>query len=68
MQLNLAQRAARCVATANAGDAVVLVIGDDQRDEAARLVGDAPVVIANRDECRQFLIFYAKQLRKEVRG
>jgi hypothetical protein len=67
-QLNLAQRAARCVERANAGDPVVLMIGDDQRDEAARLVGNAPVVIANREQTRRFLIFYAKQLRKELHG
>jgi hypothetical protein len=67
-QLNLTARAKRCVATAMAGDAVVLVIGEDERDEAVALVGDAPVIVANRDECRKFLVFMTKSLRKELRG
>jgi hypothetical protein len=59
-QLDLAARAKRCAATALAGDPVILVIGEDERDEATRLVGNAPVIVANRQECRDFLIFMSK--------
>jgi hypothetical protein len=59
-QLDLAARAKRCVATALAGDPVILVIGEDERAEAVRLVGNAPVIVANREETRRFLIFMAK--------
>jgi hypothetical protein len=59
-QPDLAARAKRCVTTALSGDAVVLVISEDERAEAVRLVGTAPVIVANRDECRDFLIFMTK--------
>jgi hypothetical protein len=60
MQLNLAARASRCMATALNGDAVILVVSEDEKAEATRLIGSAPVIVANRDECRQFLVFMQK--------
>jgi hypothetical protein len=64
-QFDLPHRAARCVATANAGDAVILMITEEQREEATRLVGDVPVITANREQTKQFLMFYAQPLKRK---
>jgi hypothetical protein len=63
-QLTLSQRARRCVATANAGDPVILIITEEQREEATRLVGDAPVIVANREQTKQFLAVYMQPQRR----
>jgi glycerate kinase len=62
---SLAHRAARCVTTANSGDAVILVITEEQRAEAQRLVGSAPVIVATGAEARQFLAFVSAGRRRK---
>lgn len=52
---DLPHRAARCVRHARDGNAVILVITDGQREEAERLIGAAPVIVANSAECLRFL-------------
>jgi uncharacterized protein YerC len=55
-EFDLPYRAARCVRYANDGNAVILIVGDEtQRQEARALVGAAPVIVANSEECVKFL-------------
>jgi hypothetical protein len=53
---SLENRAARCVRNANQGDATCLMITAAEREEATRLVGDSPVVVATGFEIKNFLI------------
>ncbi len=61
---SLPNRAARCRRTADQGDAVILLITEDQRAEATRLVGQSPVIVATGPEVRQFLIHIGLETSK----
>ncbi len=53
---SLPNRAARCRRTADQGDATVLMVTESQREEATRLCGTSPVIVATGPEIRNFLI------------
>ncbi len=53
---SLPNRAARCRRTADQGDAVILLVTEGDREEAQRLCGASPVIVATGPEVRQFLI------------
>jgi hypothetical protein len=53
---SLENRAARCVRNANQGDATCLMVTAAEREEAQRLVGGSPVIVATGFEIRNFLI------------
>jgi hypothetical protein len=64
MQLNLQQRAARCRERAERGDATILIVTNAERDEAVRLVGEAPCIVATPAEAQQFLTYLQKPARR----
>jgi hypothetical protein len=56
MPLNFEQRCARAAAYANAGNPTALIIAnEDERLEAQRLVGNAPVIVATGPQLMDFL-------------
>jgi hypothetical protein len=63
-QPTLSDRVDRCVRSANAGQATMLIVGVDQLDEARRLVGQAPVVVCDSADAVRFLEFLRKPRRR----
>jgi hypothetical protein len=57
-EYDLQHRAARCVREALDGRAVILKVTEEERAEAQRLVGDAPVIIATGAESMAFLMHW----------
>lgn len=54
-QFDLPHRAARCVEYASYGNAVILKVVEKEREEAKKLIGEAPVIVATGKETIEFL-------------